>query len=291
LVGKSTLEVCVARKHISIPLFVEVSGSEYTCKLRRKALPPHLEIAMARLPVLEGLGPDTSHNTNAGAPQPSADAHVAEAPEMPPAPESGKAARTGPRDETAHTVRDTSRDTGGACLSSPLTRASSTPASPRALREQALAMQTMINNLTAEVEQRRRGGERVGGASLTQLLLGGTGPGSAAQRAVVDAMEVDQEAVEFGRSLTRALDDARAARAARFLRARPFTADAYALAMCKQKPVLWGPHRVQKDDGLSLQALVHDPCHDLVRVSVKWPQQQMPHAVACVRWGTTRLWA
>eukprot|EP00241_Pyramimonas_parkeae_P008449 CAMPEP_0114271160 /NCGR_PEP_ID=MMETSP0058-20121206/27689_1 /TAXON_ID=36894 /ORGANISM="Pyramimonas parkeae, CCMP726" /LENGTH=94 /DNA_ID=CAMNT_0001390077 /DNA_START=1674 /DNA_END=1958 /DNA_ORIENTATION=+ len=48
LVGKSTLEVCVARKHISIPLFVEVSGSEYTCKLRRKALPPHLEIAMAR---------------------------------------------------------------------------------------------------------------------------------------------------------------------------------------------------------------------------------------------------
>lgn len=36
-----------------------------------------------------------------GAPQPAVDAHVTEVPEVPPAPGSGKAARTGPRDEAS----------------------------------------------------------------------------------------------------------------------------------------------------------------------------------------------
>jgi hypothetical protein len=144
---------------------------------------------------------------------------------------------------------------------------------------------------------------------------------AAARRAALDSLPVDDAAVAFGRDLTAALDEAEA-HAVTFtpLKVESFSADRYvkvrvvscgfpssgkkqtrvptvrcgslsdatdrsgmSQAMCRQRPVLFGPHGQRTHGSLTLHRLVHDDSHSHVKVSVKWPQNNVPHGVSSMR--------
>jgi hypothetical protein len=56
-----------------------------------------------------------------------------------------------------------------------------------------------------------------------------------------------------------------------------------AQAVCRQRPVLFGPHGQRTQGSLTLHRLVHDDSHSDVKVSVKWPQKNVPHGVSSIR--------
>lgn len=47
--------------------------------------------------------------------------------------------------------------------------------------------------------------------------------------------------------------------------------------------MLFGPHGQRTQGSLTLHRLVHDDSHSHVKVSVKWPQKNVPHGVSCMR--------